>query len=102
MIAALWANSNYDPQEEGAEAPRTAMVEEIEESYSKVIYKIVNDLPLKDPEAEEERPPDDPYGFFAAGRRGEAKIYAKLEEQNVGDTSVRDVIDINYKELDQG
>ncbi len=103
MIAALWSNSNYDSQKEGEDAPRQEMIENIEESYNRVIEKIVLGKPLKDTKPKSERPPDDPFGFFAAGRRGEERIYGKIKEQNIGDRTVHDVIEPNdYKELDQG
>ncbi len=102
MIAALYSNSNYDSQEEGQEAPRISMIEEIEENYAKAVKIITNGREVAKEEVDSERPEDDPYGFFAAGRRGEAKLYKVLEENSAPATAtVEEVIDYN-KETDQG
>lgn len=103
MISALWSNSNYDSQAEGEEAPRNAIIEEIENNFSEAVKMIMGGAVAAKEESESERPDDDPYGFFAAGRRGEAKIYKVLEEQKSTDASatVEDVIQYD-KEVDQG
>jgi hypothetical protein len=41
MIGGLWGNSNYDPQKEGAEAPRTKALREMNERFDEAIAVVL-------------------------------------------------------------
>jgi len=40
MIAGVWGNSNYDSQEEGKEAARPKLLDEIEEGFKRAVFAI--------------------------------------------------------------
>lgn len=69
MIAALWSNSNYDPQEEGQESPRNSLVEEIEGNFDEAVARVYG---YDDESLAEDIDWEDP--FFAAAKRGMEKI----------------------------
>lgn len=91
MIAALWSNSNYDGGEDG-QNPRQEAIDDIEEKCADAIQIIQTGI---DPDEEVEQ--EDTYGFFAAGKRGQAKLYAKSDLE---DPTVAEVVDYT-KFIDQ-
>lgn len=91
MIAALWSNSNYDGGEDGRN-PRQEAIEDIEEKCADAIQIITTGI---DPDEEIEQ--EDTYGFFAAGKRGQDKLYARSD---IEDVTVAEVVDYS-KNIDQ-
>lgn len=87
MIAALWSNPNLDDDK----GTRKQAIDDIEEKCDEAVDIILTGV---DPSAEEEV--DDQYGFFAAGKRGEAKIAQPRDDEG----TVRDAIDYS-QHIDQ-
>ena len=81
MIAALWANSNYDDDK----GSRQKALQEIEANFETWISEFTHGTLTP---AEEEV--EDTYGFFEAGKRGEEKIHSRVPLSN--ETRMSDVI----------
>jgi len=95
MIAALWANSNYDGEGEGKPSPRPRAIEQIEENYDEAAEKILSGRLGQEEKTEEQ---EDKFGFFAAGERGLKKVLAPRNDEG----KVADVVGEDYsKEIDQ-
>lgn len=100
MIAGVWGNSNYDPQEEGKEGARGGMLQEIEDGFHRACMEIRTGVKTQ----EEEIDWTDP--FFAAIKSprlntDDAIIAGMLEEaaerQERSDQMMKDF----KKEIDQ-
>jgi hypothetical protein len=100
MIAGVWGNSNYDPQEEGKEGSRTGMLQQIEDGFNRAVVEIRTGVKPEDNEIDWTDP------FFAAiksPRIGteDAIIAGMMEEAAVRqDRSERLMKDFK-KEIDQ-
>jgi hypothetical protein len=91
IIAALWANSNYDGEGEGKPSPRPQAIEQIEENYANAVQKI------RRGRVEPEEDMRDDYGFFAAGERGLKKVLTPRNDEG----KVADVVEEQKYEFDQ-
>lgn len=91
MIAALWANSNYDGDGEKP-SPRPEAIEQIEANYDEAVEKILTGWK---PEPEEELDENNP--FFAPVKRA----MKKLEQPRNDEGNVADVVGEDYSQIDQ-
>lgn len=80
MISGVWANGNYDQQEEGKEAARPALLDQIEDGFQRAIRAIRTGVSA---EKQEEIDWTDPFfSSIKAPRIGsEAAIDAGMEEE---------------------
>ena len=91
MIAALWANSNYDDDK----GTRRNAIEEIEGNFEEAVRTIMTGRP-----EEEEAEIDKDNPFFQAAERGLAKLEAPRNDE--GASTVKDVVGDDYtKYIDQ-
>lgn len=67
-ISGIYANSNYDPQKQGQEAPRAELLRALNEEFQEQIELILNDTTREEREAEATKAiMNDP--FFKGSRR---------------------------------
>lgn len=86
MIAALWANSNWDDDK----GTRTRVIEEIEESYAEAIDRVLDRNWSSQKEQDDVDFENNP--FFDKMRKGLPKLEAVENEQSKG--TVAEVIDM--------
>jgi len=85
MIAALWANSNWDDKKN----TRQTAIEEIESNYKDVIHMILTGQRPEEEKIDKENP------FFQAAERGMEKIHAPRNDEG----TVRDAV-ADYRDLE--
>lgn len=97
MIAALWANSNWDDTKDD-KGHRKQAIEGINESFIEALEAIDDAMDSKDRQEEEKLDRDNP--FFAAAERGLDKVEQRFSKS--GQQLSKPPGDINYMEgLDQ-
>jgi hypothetical protein len=85
MVAALWANSNFDD----TKGTRKNAIDEIEENFEQAVEMI-----LAGPQPEEEAAIDEDNPFFAPVKRQMAKLEAPRQDE--GSSTVKDVVGDEY------
>lgn len=88
MIAALWANSNFDDDK----GTRQNAIEEIEENFEEAMQTILHGGRDEEEEIDKSNP------FFAAAERGVAKLQAPRQDEGA---TVKDVVGDYSKDIDQ-
>lgn len=89
MIAALWANSNWDDKK----STRQNAIQEIEDNFKTVVQMIFSDIKQeKEVEIDKSNP------FFEAAERGMEKIHAPRNDEG---TVAQAVSDFSELEIDQ-
>lgn len=86
MIAALWANSNYDDDK----GTRQKAIEEIEANFQSVISGVFGEGNVG---PEEEQIDEENNPFFASAKRGQKKLFEQVGITDDENHTVQDVID---------
>lgn len=98
MIAALWANPNWDDTKE-SKGNRKSAIEGINSDFEETLEAVEAAMSSRVVPDEEKLSDDNP--FFAAAERGLQKIEQKAKQSGGNNYSPSESEEVDYREIDQ-